>query len=357
MKDLFQKKYKKSFTRDFTLALLDVWYKSEAKSELQWSGQRQPYQPYIVFHRHDGTVTSYYDDEGIKWIKDHIKKYAQRDNNFLKILEKNLIRKLAPIQPLYENECLLSKNKLVQFINNFEDAYSWVVTMWWLCHMHDDNELVGLNIADILKLRAKTEKLSAGTDIVVRKSLSEIFPALKDFIHVLTMDEIKKEKFPSVSILKKRHKGYFYTDERLFLCVKKEDIEKEYGIVLESEKVNRELSEIKGMVAYRGKVVGNVRIVNGYGDIDKVLEGDVLVSPMTMPAFILAMKNAAAFITDEGGITCHAAIVARELKKPCIIGTKVATDILKDGDLVEVDADKGTVKIIQRKNEMYAHRD
>jgi pyruvate,water dikinase len=52
-------------------------------------------------------------------------------------------------------------------------------------------------------------------------------------------------------------------------------------------------------------------------------------------------------VTDEGGVTCHAAIVAREMKKPCIIGTKIATKVLKDGDLVEVDANKGVVKILK----------
>jgi len=62
------------------------------------------------------------------------------------------------------------------------------------------------------------------------------------------------------------------------------------------------------------------------------------------------MKKAAAFVTDEGGITCHAAIVARELKKPCIIGTKIATQALKDGDEVEVDADKGAVKLLKELN-------
>ena len=60
------------------------------------------------------------------------------------------------------------------------------------------------------------------------------------------------------------------------------------------------------------------------------------------------MKLAAAIVTDDGGITCHAAIVARELKKPCIIGTKYATEIFKDGDMVEVDAERGIVTIIKR---------
>ncbi|TSC78406.1 MAG: pyruvate, water dikinase [Parcubacteria group bacterium Gr01-1014_29] len=59
------------------------------------------------------------------------------------------------------------------------------------------------------------------------------------------------------------------------------------------------------------------------------------------------MHKAGAFIIDAGGILSHAAIVARELKKPCVIGTKIATKVLKNGDLVEVDADNGIVKIIK----------
>ena len=59
------------------------------------------------------------------------------------------------------------------------------------------------------------------------------------------------------------------------------------------------------------------------------------------------MKKASAFITDEGGITCHASIIARELKKPCIIGTKIATKVLKDGDMVEVDGNIGVIKILK----------
>jgi pyruvate,water dikinase len=69
---------------------------------------------------------------------------------------------------------------------------------------------------------------------------------------------------------------------------------------------------------------------------------------MTFPSFISAMQKAAAFVTDEGSITCHAAIIAREMKKPCIVGTKIATQILHDGDLVDVDADNGVVKIIEK---------
>ena len=74
------------------------------------------------------------------------------------------------------------------------------------------------------------------------------------------------------------------------------------------------------------------------------------MTQMTRPAFLPLMRMAVAIVTDEGGLTCHAAIIARELHIPCIVGTKVATQVLKDGDMVEVDAEKGSVRILRRKS-------
>jgi len=76
-------------------------------------------------------------------------------------------------------------------------------------------------------------------------------------------------------------------------------------------------------------------------------EGDILVSISTQPDLLPAMKKAAAFITDQGGVTSHAAIVAREMNTPCVIATKNATKVLHDGDEVDVYADKGIVKILK----------
>ncbi len=102
--------------------------------------------------------------------------------------------------------------------------------------------------------------------------------------------------------------------------------------------------ELKGFTAQLGKAIGKVKIVSSVEEINKVGNGDVLVAVMTRPDYIAGMRKAIAFVTDEGGITCHAAIMAREMKKPCVIGTKIATKVLKDGDLVEVDANKGIVR-------------
>ncbi|MDE1857255.1 MAG: hypothetical protein KGH98_04220 [Candidatus Micrarchaeota archaeon] len=107
--------------------------------------------------------------------------------------------------------------------------------------------------------------------------------------------------------------------------------------------------EIKGTVASRPvqKIGGFAKIVLEVKDLVKVEPGDILVAAMTEPNFVPAMEKAAAFVTDEGGILCHAAIVGREMRKPCIIGTGNATKALKDGDYVELDLVKGTVMKVE----------
>lgn len=103
--------------------------------------------------------------------------------------------------------------------------------------------------------------------------------------------------------------------------------------------------KIKGTVAYVGGLVkGVVKIINSYNEIEKMEDGDILVSSATSPNLMPVIRKASAIVTDEGGLTCHASIVSRELQIPCVVGTKFATKILKDGQLVEVDAMNGIVR-------------
>jgi phosphohistidine swiveling domain-containing protein len=106
---------------------------------------------------------------------------------------------------------------------------------------------------------------------------------------------------------------------------------------------------IIGKIASKGFVKGRVRVVLNQSKFTEFQEGEILVTPMTTPDYVPLMKKSAAIVTDEGGISCHAAIISRELKKPCIIGTKIATQVLHDGDEVEVDADRGIIKILSSK--------
>jgi len=107
-------------------------------------------------------------------------------------------------------------------------------------------------------------------------------------------------------------------------------------------------AEIRGMTASAGKALGTARIILSQSDFIKMRKGDVLVASNTRPEYVPIMKKAVAIVTDEGGITSHAAIVSRELGIPCITGTQVATRSLKDGDLIDVNANHGLIKIIKK---------
>ncbi len=125
-----------------------------------------------------------------------------------------------------------------------------------------------------------------------------------------------------------------------------EGIEAKRWIELNSEKIDKGMHEVKGLAAYRGKVSGKARIVMNVKDQNNVMEGDILIVPMTTPDFMPSLLKAAAFVTDEGGVICHAAIVAREFNNPCVIGTKKATTVFRNGDVVEVDGFSGIVRLI-----------
>ncbi len=100
---------------------------------------------------------------------------------------------------------------------------------------------------------------------------------------------------------------------------------------------------LKGASASLGSASGPVKIIHKPDEIDRIQKGDILVTEMTTPDFVPAMKRASAIVTDTGGRTCHAAIVSRELGIPCVVGTGKATSILSEGQVITVDGVNGVV--------------
>jgi len=170
------------------------------------------------------------------------------------------------------------------------------------------------------------------------------FEVLK-YLQVKEIPSIIKQTFNNKKLLQRKQGClFFYKKDKISRIVTGKPAKK---FIENASKINlKKIEEIRGMSASLGCAQGKVAIIMTAKNIGKVKKGDILVAPMTRPEHLAGMKKAAAIVTDDGGITCHAAIIARELKIPCIIGTKIATKVLKDGDLVEVDADKGIVKII-----------
>jgi len=100
---------------------------------------------------------------------------------------------------------------------------------------------------------------------------------------------------------------------------------------------------IQGLAASAGRAAGSVRVLQSADEGDQLLAGEILVAPMTSPDWVPTMRRAAALVTDGGGITCHAAIVSRELGVPCVVGARNATTVLRNGEVVTVDGAKGAV--------------
>lgn len=275
--------------------------------------------------------TSFYEavtlNEGnlVNLIKDDVKK------NSLKSLKSEFTKLSTGIKHLTEKQ---KKLKKLFTPTKEEKDYLWYFT---IMHSWQDERKVSMmtqfNYLGEL-LREISNRTSVDYDTIAVMTLSEV------------EDLILKKKLDFKEIDSRRNGLFFvYTKGKVlkFFGSEAKELVNSIPSAIESTEV------IKGAIACKGsgeKIRGKVRIVHNPAK-DVFNEGEVLVTTMTRPEFVPIMKSAIAIITDEGGLTSHAAIVSRELGTPCIIGTKVATQILHDGDIVEVDANKGIVKVLK----------
>lgn len=202
------------------------------------------------------------------------------------------------------------------------------------------------SIKDIaLTYRKREDRIGSRVRALIRQSLEALYPD-HPLVRFASHDEIVNDRIPTNEILEQRQRECCIVDGELLEGTIDTFLQRT-GATIHEEKVHA-TKEIAGRPAFSGIVRGSVRVVTKFEQFHTFQDGEILVTFMTTPNYLPLLKKAAGFITDEGGITCHAAIVSRELKKPCIIGTKIATKVLKDGDVVEVDAEKGVVKILKR---------
>lgn len=177
------------------------------------------------------------------------------------------------------------------------------------------------------------------------KSWEEIFYLLPTEI----IDCLRQELKVDLGVIKSRKRGYImWADGRHTQIYSGNIVAQAKNKIKFLDIQKQEYNEIKGQTACRGVVVAKVHVIKSKIEFKKFKNKEILVVPSTTPDYVPIMKKAAAIITDEGGLTCHAAIMSRELSIPCIIGTKIGTKVLHDGDLVEVDAGKGVIKILKK---------
>ena len=287
-------------------------------------------------------------------LKEHQQKYFWLNNNYIrdrvltvddfkkevkawKTSGKDLaveLRRLkeTPIKNKKIKERLFKKYKLSQFLYTLlkiSDDFTW-----W----QDERKK-----ATYLNIHAGCQILAA-----IAKLTGYMLDELK-YASPCEIAGIIKKKFPKRRELRERMNGSACVatrDEIIFATGKKVARIRQ---IMFGRKKFVEIDDFRGLTASPGKATGRVKVIKSSTEIGKVKVGDILEAVMTRPDYVVAMKKAAAIVTNEGGITSHAAIISRELGIPCIIGTKIATEVLRDGDLVEVNANHGVVRMLKRK--------
>jgi len=212
----------------------------------------------------------------------------------------------------------------------------------------DDKEVYDLvmgirNTNDDLLRRVVDYQYEALRKIEKNNSLEE---GILGYITLEELETFKKNRELPLDVEKRKEFVFAKFDGESVKLYDDEDLLYDSGLV---EKVDENIKEFKGITACEGKIKGKAFIIRKIKEADQLQEGDILFASMTDPRYLPAMKKAGAIVTDEGGVTCHAAIVSRELGIPCVVGTKVATSVVKSGDIVEVDADNGDVRVVERK--------
>lgn len=335
-------KWSKLYTREFPLILCEIWGKGYAS----FFGVKPKVYTIYIFVLRQGLVEAYRNPKATPEINRIYYQKKLEVKNFLKNFYDTSIEKFEELEDMWEKDSL-SREQLLDFYQKTIDFWDAMYASMYLPYSPElfDKEELDL----MIKLRAKIDVTGDEASQIIMKSLKKIYPELGNLIIYISIEDLKKDKI-SLKVLEERSKSeLFMIDGKLVSKDFLKNVKKKENFDFEGVMIDRKLSEIKGQIAYKGFVKGKVRLILRRDEINSIKDGEVLVSTMTIPDFLPAMKKASAFVTDEGGITCHAAIIAREMKKPCVIGTKFATKILKDGMFVEVDANKGVVRIIERK--------
>lgn len=359
------KTIEKTISRDLPLSNIFAWHKGYTTGMKKWLGWSYSD---AVFYVHDGysdimrppeehlclfkeLVLSRIDNEP-DWFNKEYNKFIELTGKIYKFFDKCKVS-----NQINNNKLILNYNHYIKYIEAIMGPF---IVMIWLPIWCENNKKLLIKYDKVISLsiqgRKKSEQIFPKGDELIINILDYVknkTKISKELLYFLSKDELIdfliNDKKPNELELKKRRNGFIFCKKGIIL-INNKPIKKVFAGLGYDYKIvdTSNLRELKGSIACKGIVIGKVKIIMSKSKIQSIKNKEILVTSMTTPEYLPAMKKAIAFVTDEGGITCHAAIVAREMKKPCIIGTKIATQVLKDGDLVEVDANKGIVRILKK---------
>jgi phosphoenolpyruvate synthase/pyruvate phosphate dikinase len=324
---------------DLPLIVADLTYRGETVRDIPWSKEPFTFKPYCAYERREGQVYYWYDKKGTEWKIEQAGKFDKAT------AIKNIVTLYEKVEPILKAEKALTKKQFEKFVEDLGKGWIWWDAMWWMIEYYDKH---GLPKDDLMAARKRTEYLAPGVIATVRNTIKKLYPKYTKYADVILLEEVFSGDIPDEQILERRLQSYVFVGGELF--VDAGEARKKYLFEFEEKVAIGADGILKGQTAYSGKVTGAVRLLNSRADMPKVQKGDVIIASTTTPDLLPAMKICGAIISEHGGAICHASITSRELKIPCVVGVKSATQILKDGDLVEVDAEKGVVRIVRKES-------
>jgi phosphohistidine swiveling domain-containing protein len=291
----------------------------------------------VLGYYKNGVGTWYLSEKELNNCSNHFLNLIKNDEQ--KII--NWLEKEKESHIIFQN---LKNKKNKEIINDFFSIFLFNTEIPYrlLASLEEEKDYIGLK-EKLFKIR-----FVSLWPIIMQNYISTIYNEISnrtnikiDLIKMIKIDELLNYYetgyiVSQVELLKRFNDG-FYTYDLLGQS-------NLYYSEIDFLKIDSNESLVKGVIANQGKVKGKAKIINSLESCSKFEEGDILISINTNPSLIHIIKKASAIITDEGGITSHAAIVSREFDIPCIIGTKIATKVFKDNDLVEVDANNGIAR-------------
>lgn len=357
-KDILTKKWKKCWTTEFSL--FSVWLFGRIYTETMFKevgvGHRS-----VVFLVEKNLATNFRPEEEYESFEKKLAEKMLFEKGFKEKTIKLLARNQKEFEKFFnmEEKEFLTAERFARFLEIHR-----LNLPYYLGIQLAPNGLENFNVAKrekevIFKICERARKETEPLYPAMEKFLQKIFKYIgkkenidKKLLRAVLPEEImiyiKKGKLPNKKLLEVR---YTYS---VVVSTKRENSlitgKQARQFIEKISKVETEgVTEIKGAITNKGIVRGKCRLLFSSKDMNKIQKGDIIVTTMTRPEWLPAMKKAGAYVTDTGGMLCHAAIVARELNKPCITDTKIAIKVLKDGDTVEVDANKGVIKILKKK--------
>lgn len=336
--------YEKVYLRENSLVALQIWHEHQTGPIRELWGDDYP--PFI-WHVQEGVSSVYMKQGTFDGVEEACRRRVSEDSSFIRHWLARYEKILERLEQIWKTRAALATHEaLLEFCHHM--THGWVgLEVTYFAPMLSEEHLNAEDRRACLHLRERAVAFLDDSDHIILSTLRSLYPKLGPLVHFIGLDELRAKQIPSQEELEQRSRHFILHKDAIHTRITLPAFLKTQNITLKEESPERE-DELKGQVAMPGKVAGRAYVLLKKSEVDRVHEGDILVSGMTIPDYLPAMKRAAAFVTDEGGVTCHAAIIAREFGKPCIIGTKFATQLIQTGDWIEVDAEEGTVKIQKR---------